>query len=112
MQIFPVQVAPETQVDPAHPLVKLLVDNYGVRDPKVILVFDNNKGAADEIPNKWKVHVFYNSPDPLQHANLNVDTVLQGTKIMAKNEEILRTIYPGGVIGWCGKINGVQVWIT
>jgi predicted RNA-binding protein with PIN domain len=112
MQIFPEQVAAELRVDAAHSLVKELVNNLGVNDPKVILVFDSNKGAADEAKHPWKVRVFYNSPDSLQHADLDVETVLQNTKIKARDNEIIRTIYPGRTIGWCGKINGVQVWIT
>lgn len=116
MQIFPEQVAQETQVPPNSGLIKFLKDNlsakYTITDPKVILVFDSNKGAPDDADFPWKVHVFYNSPSPLEEADLDVDVVLMNTKIKAQAEEIIRTIYPEGYIGWCGKINGVPLWIT
>ena len=114
MQISLDQVAQETRVDPTSTtgLVQFLKTNHGVKNPKVILVFDSNKGGADEAKNPWKIHVFYSSPSSLEQANLQVPTVLRDTKIMAQGEEIIRTIYPDGWIGWCGKINGQPIWIT
>ena len=112
MQIFPGQVAKETRIDSSHALVKELENNQGVTDPKIILVFSSNKLPQNDPKHGWEVHVFFNSPSQLQMANLNVETVLADTKIKAKDVEVIKTIYPEGTIGWCGKINGVQVWIT
>ena len=106
MQITEGQVAQEIQVNSSTALLQELQNTYGVRDPKIILAFAPS-GAKD-----WKVHVFFNSPATLQRADLDVDTVLMNVKIKAKNDEVIKTIYPGGWIGWCGKINGQQVWIT
>lgn len=108
MQITMDQVGQETQVGPmtADGLVKLLV-GLGVKNPKVILAFGDG-----DTPNTWKVHVFFNSPTPLEQANLAVQTVLRDTKVMAQGQEVIRTVYPDGYIGWCGKINGVGIWIT
>lgn len=112
MQILPEQIANETRVDATTSLVRDLTSNHGVKDPKIILVFDSNKGGADENKHPWKVHVFYNSPTPLEHANLAVPTLLKDTKMWAVGQEVIRTIYPDGAIGFCGKINGVPIWIT
>jgi hypothetical protein len=111
MQIRPEQVAQQTRVDDAHGLVKALKD-AGVKDPKIVLVFDSNEGEADENAHRWKVRVFYHSPTELDNADLAVPVVLKNVKIMADDKEVIRTIYPDGYIGWCGKINGQQVWIT
>lgn len=112
MQISKEQVAGETRVDSATSLVEDLKTNHGVKDPKIILVFDSNAGGSDEAEHPWKVDVFFNSPTELEEANLDVWTVLSDTKVMSQDEEVIRTIYPGGNIGWCGKINGRPVWIT
>lgn len=111
MQIRPEQVAKETRVDDTSSVVKAL-KAAGVKDPKIVLVFDSNNGGADEVDFPWKVHVFYHSPTELDNADLAVPVVLKNVKIMADDKEVIRTIYPDGYIGWCGKINGVQVWIT
>lgn len=111
MQISPKQVAQETRVDDTNRIVKELKD-AGVKDPKIILVFGSNAGGADEAHVPWQVHVFYHSPTELETANLAVKVVLRNTQIMSDEEGVIKTIYPDGYIGWCGKINGVQVWIT
>jgi hypothetical protein len=113
MQILPEQVVmPETRVEDSTDLVQLLKTKHGVKDPKVILVFDSNKGGADETKHPWKVRVFYHSPTDLTTADLTQPTVLANIKLQAQDKEMIRTIYPDGYIGWCGKINGVPVWIT
>jgi len=112
MQIFKEQIAQETRVDSATSLVQDLKTNHGVKDPKIILVFDSNEDCPDEAEHPWKVHVFYNSPTPLEHADLSVPMVLKDTKLWPQGEEVIRTVYPEGNIGWCGKINGKRVWIT
>ena len=111
MQIHPSQVASETRVDDASQLVQVL-KAAGAKRPKIVLVFDSNEGAADANENKWKVHVFFHSATPLEEANLDVKVLLMDTKIMPLEDEVVRTIYPGGYIGWCGVINGQSVWIT
>lgn len=111
MQLKPEQVEQEIRVDAKHELLELL-KIYGVTNPKVILAFAPNQEAdADAYP--WKVHVFYNSPSDLIQVNLNVPTVLRGTKVRPDGDEVIKTIYPGeGYVGYCTKIGGVQMWVT
>ncbi len=108
MQITLEEVAQETRLDPTNSLIQDL-EARGVKNPRVVLAFANNDGTGSA--KKW-VHVFYVSPTDLEMANLNTNTVAQGMKIKAADEEIIRTIYPEGYIGWCGWLNGQQVWIT
>jgi len=110
MQIHPEQVASETRVDDSSEVVQVLKANGAVK-PKIVLVFDENPGD-DKLKNPWKVRVFYNSPTPLQNADLSVNVVLMDTKIMPSGEDVIRTIYPDGYIGWCGVVGGTPVWIT
>ena len=77
MQFTSEKIAGETRVDSATSLVQDLKTNYGVKDPKIILVFDSNAGGPDEAEHPWKVHVFFNSPTDLEHLNLDVETVLK-----------------------------------
>jgi hypothetical protein len=56
--------------------------------------------------------VFYHSPTVLEDAKLNVDVVLRDTRLMARDKEVIKTIYPDGYVGWCGIINAQKVWIT
>jgi len=111
MDIVEKQIAGETRVDSTTSLVQDLKKNHGVKDPKIILVFDSNEGGPDEAEHAWKVHVFYNSPTELEHANLDVEMVTN-TKTWAVDEEVIKTIYPGGNIGFCTKIFGKRIWIT
>jgi hypothetical protein len=112
MQISQEQIAGETRVDSTTSLVQDLKTNHGVKDPKIILVFDSNEGGPDAAEHPWKVHVFFNSPTELEEANLNVPTVLRDTKVWVEGEEVIKTTYPGGNIGFCTKIGGQPVWIT
>jgi hypothetical protein len=112
MQIKPNQVVtPETRVDDTSPLVEAL-KAAGAKEPKIVLVFDSNKGAADAAENPWKVRVFYHSSMPLTEVDLSVKTLLMDTKIMPEDDEVMRTIYPDKYVGWCGVINGQAIWIT
>lgn len=112
MELFEKHIAGETRVDSTTSLVQDLITNYGVKDPKVILAFYSNEGGPDAAENPWKVHVFYNSPTELEHLNLDVETVLTDTKVMSQDQEVIKTIYPGGNIGFCTKIFGKRIWIT
>lgn len=106
------KIAAETRVDSATSLVQDLETNYGCKDPKLIVVIASNADGPDGAEHPWKVHVYFNSPTELEHVNLDVETVLSDTKVMSQDQEVIRTIYPGGNIGWCGKVNGKRVWIT
>lgn len=111
MQILPDQVAAEVRVDDSHPLVAEL-KKLGAIGPKVMLVFDSNAGAPDEETNRWKVRVFYNAPTELETVDLTVSHLPAFTKIKATGDEMIKTHYPDGYVGWCGSINGVPVWVT
>jgi hypothetical protein len=108
MRITRDQVSQEVRINSTDPLF-IDLKSKGVRDPKVILVFDNNAPPGSR--KDW-VHVFYVAPTALEEVDLNVNTILQNTKIKALDKEIIRTIYPEGYIGWCGWLNGQQKWIT
>jgi hypothetical protein len=101
MHITQEQIAGETRIDSTMSLVQDLKTNHGVEDPKLILVFESN----------GKVHVFFNSPTALEQANLEGPMLLRDTKVWVEGEEVIKTTYPDGTIGFCTKINGKPVWI-
>jgi hypothetical protein len=110
MQIRPEQVAKETNINDVPELLDAL-KAAGVKDPKIVLVFDSNGRPVNANDIGWEVRVFYNSPDPLQVAKLNEEVVLGNPRMIPENDEIIKTIYPDGYTHWCGKINGTPVWI-
>lgn len=114
MQIDPKQVPEEIQVSDETELVKLLVTNYGVTNPKIILVFYENADKEDMEQFPWKVRVFYKSPKPLQKVDLfNNLTLLRDTKIQpVDDDDVIRTIYQTGYYGICTSSGGNRIWIT
>jgi hypothetical protein len=110
MQIRPDQVAAETQVSEDHAVIKAVKD-AGAQEPKIVLVFDANLGP-DKETQPWKVRVFYQSPTELKEARLDVPVVPMDTQVLPEGEDVIKTTYPDGYVGWCGVIGGKPVWIT
>lgn len=110
MALLKEEIGVEKRISPGDPIIKDLAA-YGILDPKFIFIYGPaTTPKMGTTPSK--VHVLYLSDADYQELDLSGGVIKANSELKLKpsGNEVIKTIYPDGDVGYCGMSGGIPFW--
>jgi hypothetical protein len=102
----PVVDGKDYRIDPDSALMKILRDEYGIKDPGVLFVY----GAGD-VAGTVARSTLYIADSDMRVADLQGPVVMNNTRTRPDPGEVIKVQYVTGQSQVCTYVNGVPIWI-
>lgn len=102
----PVVDGKEHRIDPDSALMKILKDDYGIKDPSVVFIY-----GAGQLQGTVDRTTLYVADADLRVADLQGPVVMANTRTRPDPGEVVKVQYATGQSQICTVVNGVPIWI-